>query len=149
VVVAWGGAAPARGPAPPQGFVFPLALPVGAQAAYAEPAPGECEAGGARCGVTVATDAGAHVVAAAAGALRGATPAEQEGGVAFWVATAGGDRVGYGPLAAYATGIVEGAAVAAGQPLGASAGSLRVAWERGGARLDPFPVLEATRPPTG
>jgi hypothetical protein len=99
--------------------------------------------------VTVATDAGAHVVAAAAGALRGATPAEQEGGVAFWVATTGGDRVGYGPLAAYATGIVEGAAVAAGQPLGAGAGSLRVAWERGGARLDPFPILEATRPPTG
>jgi hypothetical protein len=52
-------------------------------------------------------------------------------------------------VAAYATGIVEGAAVAAGQPLGAGAGSLRVAWERGGARLDPFPILEATRPPTG
>ena len=36
-----------------------------------------------------------------------------------------------------------------GQPLGTSAGSLRIAWERGGARLDPFPILEATRPPAG
>ena len=39
--------------------------------------------------------------------------------------------------------------VAAGQPLGAAPGCLRVAWERAGARLDPFPILEATRPSTG
>jgi hypothetical protein len=149
VVVAWGGAAPARGPAPPDGFVFPLALPVGAPAAYEEPPPGACEAEGFRCGVTVATVADAHAVAAAAGALRGATAAEREEGIAFWVESGGGDRLGYGPLAGYAPGIVEGAAVAAGQPLGTSAGSLRVAWEHAGARLDPFPILEATRPPSG
>jgi hypothetical protein len=97
--------------------------------------------------VTVASAAGAHAVAAAAGTLRVATAAEREEGIAFWVETAGGDRVGYGPLAGYAPGIAEGAPVAAGRPLGASAGSLRIAWERGGERLDPFPILEATRPP--
>ena len=148
VVVAWGGAAPARGPSAPAGFVFPLALPVGAPAAYEEPAPGAC-ADGLRCGVTVASAAGAHAVASAAGTLSAAAPSEREGGIAFWVETAGGDRLGYGPLAAYAPGVVAGAAVAAGQPLGTSAGSLRIAWERGGAHLDPFPILEATRPPSG
>jgi hypothetical protein len=148
VVVAWGGLAPSRGPAPPPGFVFPLALPVGAPAAYGAPPRGACEDDGFRCGVTVATEPGAHAVAATAGALRAATPAEREEGIAFWVETSAGDRLGYGPLAGYAEGILEGAAVAAGQPLGVSAGSLRVAWERGGARLDPFPILEATRPPS-
>ncbi|HSJ73867.1 MAG TPA: hypothetical protein VK904_06085 [Miltoncostaeaceae bacterium] len=148
VVIAWGGAAPARGPAPPDGFVFPLALPVGAAASYEEPPPGACAADGFRCGVTVASAAGAHAVAAATGTLRAATAAEREEGIAFWV-EAGGDRLGYGPLAGYAPAIADGAAVAAGQPLGASAGSLRIAWERGGARLDPFPILEATRPPAG
>ncbi len=149
VVVAWGGAAPSRGPAPPDGFVFPLALPVSAPAAYEEPPPGACAAGGFRCGVTLSSAAGRHAVASAAGTLRAATAAEQEEGIAFWVATAAGDRLGYGPLAGYAPGVAEGAAVAAGQPLGTSAGSLRVAWERGGARLDPYPILEATRPPAG
>ena len=149
VVVAWGGAAPARGPAPPDGFVFPLALPVGAPAAYDEPPPGACEADGFRCGVTVASAAGSHAVASAAGTLRAATAGEQEEGIAFWVETAGGDRLGYGPLAGYAPGVADGAVVVAGQPLGTSAGSLRIAWERGGARVDPFPILEATRPPAG
>lgn len=150
VVTAWGGVAPARGPAPPEGYVFPLALPAGAAADYAAPGPGACEAEGfLRCGVSIEAAAGSHVVASAAGTLRGATPAESEDGVAFWIETAGGDRLGYGPLAAYAAGIAEGAVVAAGQPLGTGAGALRVAWQRGRADLDPTPILEATRPPTG
>jgi hypothetical protein len=149
VVTAWGGARPARGPSAPDGFVFPLALPAGGAAAYGPPSPGACAAGGFRCGVTVASAAGAPAVACAAGTLRGAAPADAEEGIAFWVETAAGDRLGYGPLASYAAGIADGAAVAAGQPLGASAGTLRVAWERGGERLDPFPLLEATRPPSG
>jgi hypothetical protein len=148
VVTAWGGAPPARGPSAPHGYVFPLALPVGGAAAYGAPAPGACAAGGFRCGVTVTSTAGAHVVASVAGALRPAAPAEAEEGIAFWVETAGGDRIGYGPLAAYASGVAEGAAVAAGQPLGTSAGTVRIAWERQGGRLDPFPLLEATRPPS-
>ncbi len=142
VVVAWGGVPPASGPGAPEGFVFPLALPVGAPAAYGD----ELGRPGA---VTIASAPGAHAVAAVAGTLRGATPAEREEGIAFWVETAAGDRLGYGPLAGYAPGVVESAPVAAGQPLGTGAGSLRVAWERDGRRLDPVPLLEATRPPTG
>ncbi len=149
VVTAWGGAPPARGPAPPEGFVFPLALPVGAPTAYADPGPGACAAGGARCGTTIAAAAGSHAVASAAGVLRAATPAEMEEGLAFWVETAGGDRLGYGPLAAYAAGVAAGAPVAAGHPLGTTAGTLRVAWEHGGGPADPVPLLEATRPPSG
>ena len=99
--------------------------------------------------MTVSSAAGSHAVASAAGTLRAATAAEQEEGIAFWVETAGGDRLGYGPLAGYAPGVADGAVVVAGQPLGTSAGSLRIAWERGGARVDPFPILEATRPPAG
>ena len=77
----------------------------------------------------------------------GATPAEREEGIAFWVETAGGDRVGYGPLVSYAPGVGEGAPVTAGQPLGIDSGLLRLAWTRDGRRIDPFPLLEATRPP--
>ena len=86
-------------------------------------------------------------VAATAGTLRGATAAEREEGIAFWVETADGDRLGYGPLASYAPGVGEGARVTAGQPLGIDSGLLRLAWTRAGERIDPFPLLEATRPP--
>ena len=44
--------------------------------------------------------------------------ADREEGIAFWITTPGGDRLGYGPLASYAAGIGEGTAVSAGQPLG-------------------------------
>jgi hypothetical protein len=154
VVTAWGGALP-RGegvPAVIEGFVFPLALPQGAPAlyrdAFREPGPVDC--GGARlqCAVTIATSPGAHAVAAAAGTLRGATPAEREEGIAFWDETAGGDRMGYGPLVSYAPGVGEGAPVIAGQPLGIDSGLLRLAWTRAGERIDPFPLLQATRPPS-
>jgi hypothetical protein len=134
-----------------EGFVFPVALPVGAPAAYrdafGEPGPADCHAAGRQCALTITTAQGAHAVAAVAGVLRGATPAEREEGIAFWVETADGDRIGYGPLAAYAPGVAEGLAVSAGQPLGTGAGTLRVAWERDGERVNPFPLLEATRPP--
>jgi hypothetical protein len=85
----------------------------------------------------------------AAGTLRGADPAAREAGIAFWVEAAEGDRLGYGPLAAYQPGVAEGLVVTAGQHLGTSAGTVRVAWERGGERIDPFGLLEATRPPAG
>ncbi len=152
VVTAWGGAVP-RGegvPAVIDGFVFPLALPQGAPAVYRDSFhdPGAVDCGGARlqCAVTIATAPGAHAVAAAPGTLRGATPAEREEGIAFWVETAGGDRLGYGPLVSYAPGVGEGAPVIAGQPLGIDSGLLRLAWTRDGRRVDPYPLLEATRP---
>jgi hypothetical protein len=161
VVTAWGGAPPAvsgrsaadgadpaaGGPATIDGFVFPLALPVGAPATFrdqfGEPGPG---ASGVQGGLTIATAPGAHAVAAAAGTLHGASPAERESGIAFWLDTRDGDRIGYGPLLAYADGVGEGAAVAAGQRLGDAPASLRIAWERGGTRIDPFPLLQVTRP---
>ena len=153
VVTAWGGAVP-RGegaPAVIEGFVFPLALPEGAPALYGdsfrEPGPVDCDGARLQCAVTLATSPGAHAVAVAAGTLRGATPAEREEGIAFWVEAAGGDRVGYGPLVSYAPGVGEGAPVTAGQPLGVDSGLLRLTWTRDGRRIDPFPLLEATRPP--
>jgi hypothetical protein len=165
VVTAWGGAAPrAAGPgaadggdpatgAPAviDGFVFPLALAPGAPAAYrdgyADAGPDTCDDGRHQCGVVITTAPGDAVVAMAAGTLRGADPAEREAGIAFWIETPGGDRLGYGPLAAYEPGVAEGAAVAPGAHLGTGAGAVRVAWERGGVRIDPFGMLEATRPP--
>jgi hypothetical protein len=161
VVTAWSGAAPrvtgrtaADGADPAtgraatiDGFVFPLALPEGAPATFrdqfGEPGPGPS---GIQGGLTVATAPGAHAVAVAAGTLHAASPAEREAGIAFWLDTGHGDRIGYGPLVAYADGIGEGAAVAPGARLGDAPASLRIAWERGGTRIDPFPLLQATRP---
>ncbi|HTI35273.1 MAG TPA: hypothetical protein VL422_16475 [Miltoncostaea sp.] len=161
VVTAWGGAAPAvdgttaadgADPATGRaatihGFVFPLALPEGAAATYrdqfGEPGPG---ASGVQGGLTIVTAPGAHAVAAATGTLHAASAAEREAGIAFWLDTGDGDRVGYGPLLSYAEGIGEGARVAAGTRLGDAPASLRIAWERAGTRIDPFPLLQATRP---
>jgi hypothetical protein len=142
------GADPATGrPATIHGFVFPLALPEGAPATYrdqfGEPGPG---ASGVQGGLTIATAPDAHAVAAAAGTLHAATAAEREGGIAFWLDTGDGDRIGYGPLLSYADGIGEGARVGAGTRLGDAPASLRIAWERDGTRIDPFPLLQATRP---
>lgn len=167
VVTAWGGAAPrttgpgAEGgsdpatgaPATIDGFVFPLALAPGAPAVYrdafGEPGPVQCGDARLQCAVTIASAPGEAAVAMAGGTLRGSTPAEAEGGIAFWIVTPAGDRLGYGPLATYSAGVGEGASVTPGQPLGASAGWVRVAWERAGARIDPFPLLAVTRPPDG
>lgn len=167
VVTAWGGATPRTagagpegggdprggGPATIEGFVFPLAIPPEAPAVYRDafrdPGPVECAGTRRQCAVTIATVPGGHAVAAVAGTLRAASPPELEEGIAFWIETAGGDRVGYGPLASYAAGAADGVAVTAGRPLGVDSGVLRVAWTRDGVRIDPFPLLEATRPPTG
>jgi hypothetical protein len=166
VVTAWGGAVPRTAgraareggdprsglPATIDGFVFPIALPQLAPAAYRdafdEPGPAGCEGdAGRQCALTIGFAPGAHVVAAAAGTLRAADPGEREEGIAFWIETAAGDRLGYGPLAGYAPGIGEGVPVAAGQPVGTGSGMLRVAWTRDGVRINPYPLLEATRPP--
>jgi hypothetical protein len=164
VVTAWGGTPPrgagagmaeggdprTGGPATLAGFVFPLALPVGAPASYRDafldPGPAACAGGGRQCAVTISSAPGRHVVAAVAGTLRIASPAELEEGIGFWIETGDGDRVGYGPLPAYAPGISQGVAVTPGRPLGVGSGGLRFAWERDGARVNPHPLLEATRP---
>jgi len=165
LVTAWGGAAPrAAGTAPRdgadpisgepatlEGFVFPLALPAGAPAVYAddfdEPGSAECDGMAWRCSILLASAPATAAVASAAGLLQVATPADQEGGIAFWITTPGGDRLGYGPLAAYSAGITDGTTVTVGQPLGAIGGRMRFAWTRRGERVNPFPLLEATRPP--
>jgi hypothetical protein len=105
-----------------------------------------CAGARRQCALTIATAPGRHVVAAVAGTLRIASPAELEEGIGFWIETGGGDRVGYGPLPAYAPGIAQGVAVTPGRPLGLGSGGLRFAWERDGARVNPHPLLEATRP---
>ena len=164
VVVAWGGAAPALtgtgaaggadpatgAPAVVDGFVFPLALAQGAQAvyrdAYGEPGTVACGDARLQCALTIQSAAGDPAVAMASGVLGAGDAADREEGIAFWITTPAGDRLGYGPLASYAPGVGEGAAVRAGQPLGASAGWVRIAWERAGVRLNPYPLLTATRP---
>jgi len=166
VVTAWGGVMPTvRGDSPADGvdpatgrpavipgLVFPLAIPRGARADYADtfalPGPVACPDGTLlRCAVSVAGDHGAAVVAMVAGVLEPAGVAAREEGIAFWIATPDGDRIGYGPLAGYAPGVVPGAAVTAGQRLGAGAGTLRIAWERAGVRINPYPLLSVTRAP--
>jgi hypothetical protein len=71
---------------------------------------------------------------------------EQGAGLTFWIVTAGGDRIGYSGLAAYAPGIADGVTVAAGQALGGATRQTRLAWERGGQRVNLFPLLSVTRP---
>lgn len=165
VVTVWGGARPrtagpaarhgsdpATGePAVLPGFVFPIALTRGAPAvyrdAYSEPGVTDCDGGRHQCAVTIASTPGEVAVAMAAGTLRAAAPAELERGIAFWIETPDGDRLGYGPLSSYSPGVGEGGSVVAGQPLGPVAGWVRIAWERAGQLINPYPLLEATRPP--
>lgn len=167
VVTAWGGAAPratgsgarhgsdaASGEAAVlPGFVFPLALAPGAPAVYrdafSEPGATDCDGGRHQCAVTIASAPGEVAVAMVAGTLHRADPAETETGIAFWIETPSGERLGYGPLASYAEGVGDGTAVTAGRPLGTVAGWVRIAWERGGSLINPYPLLEATRPPSG
>jgi hypothetical protein len=134
------------------GFVFPI-VPGGTPIRYADDfsAPGApgCYGKPMACAVTVNTDPGAVVVASAAGTLQAASATEQSAGLAFWVVTADGDRIGYSGLAVYAPGIADGVAVGAGQALGAATRETRLAWERAGQRVNPFPLLEATRPSDG
>ena len=156
VVTVWGGNAPetlgpgAAGgntpgtdsPATISPFAFPIALPSGGQVRYVAPA---CTAG-ASCQVEIATPTGADVVASTPGTLEAATPAQRAEGIAFWIDTPTTGRIGYGPLTAYAPGIVPGARVTLGQPLGTSAGSVAFAWDNGGVAINPWPLLTAVRP---
>lgn len=118
------------GPATVEGFAFPLAATT--------PAPTVTATATA---ATVTGTAGSPVLASITGQLTTATAEEQAEGIAFWVTTRSGERFGYGMLATYESGIMDGALVTAGQPLGTSTGSLVVAWERAGSRVAPTPFL--------
>lgn len=162
-VIPWNGAVPAvaaplmeRGadpstglPATISGFVFPL-VPGGTPIRYGDDfaAPGSpgCYGKAVACAITIAAEPGTVVVAAAAGTLQAATAAEQAEGLAFWVVTPDGDRLGYSGLAVYAPGIADGVAVSAGQSLGGATRQTRLAWERAAQRVNIFPLLAATRP---
>lgn len=144
------GADPATGLAATlPGFVFPL-VPTGAPLRYrddfAEPGAAPCYGRAARCAITLEADPNTPVAAAIAGTLAAASTAEQEQGLAFWIVSASGDRVGYSGLASYAPGIADGVAVAAGQGLGASTRNTALTWERTGHRINPHALLTATRP---
>lgn len=165
-IVAWNGVAPAidaplmeRGADPATGlaatiaaFVFPI-VPGGAPVRYADDfaaagAPG-CYGRAMACAITITAEPGTTVVASASGVLSAATPAEQTSGLAFWIISAEGDRIGYSGLAAYAPGVADGVAVGAGQALGNATRQTTFAWERGAGRINPFPLLSATRPADG
>jgi murein DD-endopeptidase MepM/ murein hydrolase activator NlpD len=156
VVTVWGGNTPLTvGPGPEGGnapgaataatispFAFPVALRPGGQARYSPPT---CTPG-ALCTVDIATPPNADIVAATPGTLEGASPAERSNGIAFWIVTASGTRIGYGPLATYLPGIVAGATVTLGEPLGAAGSSVAIAWTKGGVSVNPWPLLTAVRP---
>lgn len=156
VVTVWGGNAPTTlAPGPTGGndpatgrpatiasFAFPVAVRAGGQVRYLPPL---CAAG-APCVVGIATPVGADAVAATAGTLEPATATQRHAGIAFWIDSAGGNRIGYGPLSSYDAGIVPGATVHVGEPLGTSAGTLPVAWQRGSTAINPWPLLTAVRP---
>lgn len=145
------GADPATGlPATIPGFVFPLAPQGGAVVRYeddfaAPDAPG-CFGQAWQCATTLSAESLTWVVAVSRGTLRAASPNERTRGIGFWLEMPDGPRVGYGPLARYVDGIGDGTAVGAGQPLGRAAGTLQVAWEINGLRVNMHPLLTATRP---
>lgn len=137
-------------PATREDFVFPLlagASKVAVRDTFAAPAlPGApgCYHVAARCNVQVSAPAGLPVVAAAPGVLVAATPIEQRAGVAFWILTDDGDRIGYSGLATYTPGIAARTAVSAGQLLGTTTPHLTIAWERRGRPINAAPLLRAT-----
>lgn len=126
------------------GFAFPLAVPANGEVRYTTDA---CD-DGTSCATPLESAPMATVVAATAGTLAGAGADEQRAGVGFWIVTPSGDRIGYGPLAAYAPGIQAGTPVVAGQALGNSTGALSITWRRGEHTINPRPLLAATRPPS-
>ena len=161
--VAWTGAAPVvdapfmeRGADPAtglaatiSGFVFPLvpgSTPIRYSDDFAAAGTPGCYGRPMSCAITITAEPGTVVVASAGGVLAAATPAEQADGLAFWVVTPDGDRIGYSGLSAYAPGIADGVAVGAGQALGSATRGTRFAWERAAQRVNPFPLLTATRP---
>ena len=88
------------------------------------------------------------VVASRTGTIVRASLPEQEAGIGFWLQPQTGIRVGYGALAAYAEGVAAGAWVEAGTLLGASGEAITFALEHQGQRINPYPLLAVTRPPS-
>jgi hypothetical protein len=151
-VVVWGGNAPAEpGAQTLEGFAFPLAVPADGGLRYTDDftSPGTTPCAGElrRCAVTLRSAPLTHVVAASPGSLESADSDQRAQGIAFWLVRDDGNRIGYSALTSYAAGISHGARVVVGQPLGRSTGELAVTWARQGERINPFPLLEATRPP--
>jgi hypothetical protein len=141
------GADPTTGlPATLPGFAFPLAAPEGARVVLAADGAGDCSPSG--CVVVLWSAPGTAAVAAISGRLEIGTPADRGAGIGFWISS-GPDRFGYGRLAGYADGVVDGATVTAGAVLGRATGRLAIAWERDGVRIAPQPLLSATRPSQG
>jgi len=114
---------------------FAQPAPVGATGCYHLPA---------RCTTDIHGTSGLPVVAALSGTLIAATPQEQRDGVAFWIVTAGRDRIGYSGLGTYAPQIAHRTAVSAGQMLGTAPASLTVTWQRDGLPINAAPLLAAT-----
>jgi hypothetical protein len=148
-----GGVDPVRGKAATvSGFVFPVAARVGDPIPYRDP---RVASGGAGCAVTggpctvrIEPAPGAPVVASRTGTIARATLPEQEAGIGFWLEPDKGIRVGYGPLAAYATGIAAGERVSPGTLLGAGGEAVTIALEHQGQRINPYPLLAVTRAPS-
>ena len=155
VVTVWGGNTPqitgtgpgagdtpgTTTPATIPGFAFPLAVRPGGQVRYAAPDCSHHEF----CTVILHAHAGTPVVAATAGTLLAPSDADRTRGIAFWIQTSAG-LVAYGPLAGYDHGIVSGASVRAGQPLGISGPTLEIGWMQDGVSVNPWPLLTAVRP---
>jgi hypothetical protein len=144
------GADPTTGaPATPRVFAFPLAPRAGEHVVYADSVSGPttCEVHASRCTTTLIAPGGVAVVAAIDGRLALAGPDERAEGIGFWIEADDGDRFGYAPLTGYEAGIAAGSRVAHGERLGTAPGALRVAWERDGARVNPYALLRATRAP--
>ena len=165
-IVSWNGTAPIvaealmeRGADPNTGaaatrtgFVFPMIpgpTPIRYVDDFSQPGLPGCFGKPQRCAVTLTGEPGTGIVGAATGVLDAASAAEQAAGIAFWIVTPDGDRIGYSGLASYTSGIGDGVAVAAGQMLGTGTRSITLAWERAGQRINPFPMLAATRPSDG
>ena len=155
VVIMWGGNTPqitgtgpgagdtpgTTTPATIPGFAFPLAVRPGGVVHYASPDCSHHEF----CTVVLHTHSGTPVVAAASGTLVAPSDADRARGVAFWIQTAAG-LIAYGPLSSYDNGIVSGATVTAGQPLGMSGPTLEIGWMQDGVSVNPWPLLTAVRP---
>ncbi len=151
VVTAWGGAAPARGPVGARGLRVP-ARPAGRRrpAAYGDAGPRRVRGAAGSAAASRSPRRRAPTPSPRPpGPCAARPPAEREEGIAFWVETAGGRPARLRPPGGLrARGRRGGARSPPGSRSASSAGALRVAWERGGRRLDPFPLLEATRPPS-
>lgn len=138
-----GGADPVSGRAArPDNFVFPLAARATQAVVYS---PATCVPG-SPCTTTISVAPGTPVVAAIDGVLEAASGDDAGIGIGFWIVN-GEERIGYSALASYEDAISEGTPVSAGQVLGRTAERTVIGWTRSGETINPYPLLEATRPP--